>query len=337
MFTQGAQLVDTLLVDRVDVDRAREAGVRVAAESLDADISLLKAFSAREVGELKRAGRPVAVELVVAKGEDEEMVARAVELSADYIILQCPDWKIIPLENIIAETRGRSLLLTRVHSAEEAKVALQTLELGADGVVLKGSNLAELRKVASILKSVAPRVELAAVEVVGVTPIETGARVCVDTCDLMEPGEGILCGCQSNALFLVEAEVHRNQFVETRPFRVNAGAVSLYTLASLNRTSYLSELKAGEQILIVNREGQARRANVGRVKIEWRPMMLVEAKHDGTTMNSIVQNAETIRFVTENGSKSVTELKKGDEVLAHISHGGRHFGMLVQKEKVIER
>jgi 3-dehydroquinate synthase II len=337
LFRQGAQLVDTLLVDKVDVDRARETGVRVAAESTDADISLIKAFSVRELEELKRAKRPVAVALVIAKGEDEAVVARAVDLSADYIILQCLDWKIIPLENIIAETRGRSLLLTRVHSAEEAKVALQTLELGADGVVLKGSSLAELRKAVSVLKNAVSKLELASVEVVGVKPIETGARVCVDTCDLMEPGEGILCGCQSNGLFLVEAEVHRNQFVETRPFRVNAGAVLLYTLTSLNRTSYLSELKAGEQILIVNREGQVRLANVGRVKIEWRPMMLVEAKHDGTPMNSIVQNAETIRFVTEDGSKSVTELKKGDEVLAHISHGGRHFGMLVQKEKVIER
>jgi 3-dehydroquinate synthase II len=66
-------------------------------------------------------------------------------------------------------------------------------------------------------------------------------------------------------------------------------------------------------------------------------MMLVEAKHNGMAINSIVQNAETIRFVTEDGSKSVTELKKGDEVLVHISQGGRHFGMLVQKEKVIER
>ncbi len=329
--------MDTLLVDRGDVDRAREAGVQVAAESANADISLLKGFSARELEELKRAGRLVAVELEIVKGEDEAIVARAVDLAADYIILQCPDWKVIPLENIIAETRGRSLLLTRVHSAEEAKVALHTLELGADGIVLKGFNLGELRKAASILKNAVPRLELTAVEVVGVKPIEPGARVCIDTCDLMEVGEGILCGCQSNGLFLLEAEVHRNQFVETRPFRVNAGTVSLYTLMSLNKTRYLSELKAGEQILIVNREGQTRLVNVGRVKIEWRPLMLVEAKHNGMTINIIVQNAETIRFVTENSSKSVTELKEGDEVLAHISTGGRHFGIRVPKEKVIER
>jgi 3-dehydroquinate synthase II len=337
LFTKGAQLVDTLLVDRVDVDRAHEAGVPVAADSTDADISLLRAFDVRALEELKRTPRLVAVELVITKGEDEETVARAIDLSADYIILRCPDWKIIPLENTIAKTRGRSLLFTRVRSAEEAKVALQTLELGADGIVLKSSDLAELRKTASLLKNVVPRMKLASVEVVGVKPIETGARVCIDTCDLMEPGEGILCGCQSHGLFLVEAEVHRNQFVETRPFRVNAGTVALYTLTSLNRTRYLSELKAGEEILIVNRQGRTRPANVGRVKIEWRPMMLVEAKHNGMTMNTIVQNAETIRFVTEEGSKSVTELKKGDEVLAHISEGGRHFGMLVQKEKVIER
>ncbi len=111
----------------------------------------------------------------------------------------------------------------------------------------------------------------------------------------------------------------------------------MYTLSSSNKTRYLSELKAGDEILIVNREGKARSTNVARVKIEWRPMILIEAEHGGKRIKTIVQNAETIRFVTTEGSKSIAELKIGDKALAHIVEGGRHFGTLVKEEKVIER
>jgi len=76
---------------------------------------------------------------------------------------------------------------------------------------------------------------------------------------------------------------------------------------------------------------------VARVKIEWRPMVLVEAEYEGKRMKTIVQNAETIRLVTPEGSKSVAELETGDKVLAHVVEGGRHFGTLVKEETVIER
>jgi 3-dehydroquinate synthase II len=171
-----------------------------------------------------------------------------------------------------------------------------------------------------------------------VKQIGTGARVCVDTCDLMVPGEGILVGCQSAGFFLVEAEVHENPYVQARPFRVNAGSLSLYTLASLQNTRYLSELKAGDEVLIADREGNVRQTNVGRVKIEFRPLILVEAEVEDKKIKVILQNAETIRLVTVNGSKPVTELNAGDEVLAHLAaRGGRHFGVSVADETVIER
>ncbi len=77
---------------------------------------------------------------------------------------------------------------------------------------------------------------------------------------------------------------------------------------------------------------------MGRVKIEWRPMLLIEAEYEGRKIKTIVQNAETIRLVTREGSKSVAELKAGDEVLVYITEeGGRHFGTLVKEEMVIER
>jgi 3-dehydroquinate synthase II len=76
---------------------------------------------------------------------------------------------------------------------------------------------------------------------------------------------------------------------------------------------------------------------VGRVKIELRPLLLIEAEYEGKRIKTIVQNAETIRLVTKKGSTSVAELKTGDEVLAYVTEGGRHFGTLVKEETVIER
>ncbi|MCW4018742.1 MAG: 3-dehydroquinate synthase II [Candidatus Bathyarchaeota archaeon] len=276
---------------------------------------------------------------VVIKGKDSENLAvHAAELGVKYLVINCMDWRVIPLENLIAKTRGKSKLIAEVANAEDARVVLETLELGTDGVLLKTANADELLKTVVVAKPKAVKIEVATAKIAKTKPIGNGARVCVDTCDLMEAGEGLLVGSQSAGLFLVEAEVHENPYVASRPFRVNAGSLSMYTLGSLQNTRYLSELKAGDEVIIVNREGETRKANVGRVKIEIRPLMLVEAEVEGKTIKTILQNAETIRVVTPKGSTPVTELKVGDEVLVHLAaKGGRHFGVSVTDETVIER
>jgi len=279
----------------------------------------------------------VAVKVEIKGRADEELVVDAANSGVDYVIISCSDWKIIPLENLISKVHGRSKLLFVASSVNEAKVGLETLELGADGIVLKSRDLSEITQTSNLVKAVHSIIELSTAKVTGLKPLGSGARVCVDTCDLMEPGEGILVGCQSSGLFLVQAEVHESEYVDPRPFRVNAGPVSLYILTPGNKTKYLSELKAGDEVVILNREGRVRIANVGRVKIERRPLMLIEAEGQGRKLKTIVQNAETIRLVTKAGSKSVVEMKVGDEVLARIEHGGRHFGILVKEESILER
>ncbi|MEM2567453.1 MAG: 3-dehydroquinate synthase II [Candidatus Bathyarchaeia archaeon] len=333
----ASQTCDAIYVaDERRASDIRKKGVKVAAKGGECDVQVLEPLNAEELTKIKKAGKAVAVRMVVKSAEDEREAIKAANLSADYIIIHCLDWKVIPLENLIANARGKSKLLTEVSSLEEAKLALETLELGADGVVLKTSDPNELVKVAYLVKKQIPRVKLVPVKIVEVKQIGTGARVCVDTCDLMREGEGLLLGCQSACLFLVEAEVHENPFVQPRPFRVNAGPVSLYVMCSPEKTRYLSELKAGEELMIVDRNGNARFTNIGRVKIEWRPLLLIEAEHEGKRFKTITQNAETIRLVTEKGSTPVTTLKPGDEVLACILEGGRHFGTLVKEEMVVE-
>jgi 3-dehydroquinate synthase II len=304
----------------------------------EGDICVLNSLDEDKLIQLKREGKKVALRIGIRGKEDENTAVKAAELSTDYIVLNCLDWRVIPLENLIARTRGKGKLIAEVSNAEDARLVLETLELGTDGVLLKTSDPNELMRIAAIVKEHVPRIELAPARVTAVKQIGTGARVCVDTCDLMVPGEGILVGCQSAGFFLVEAEVHENPYVQARPFRVNAGSLSLYTLASLQNTRYLSELKAGDEVLIADREGNVRQTNVGRVKIEFRPLILVEAEVEDKKIKVILQNAETIRLVTVNGSKPVTELNAGDEVLAHLAaRGGRHFGVSVADETVIER
>ena len=174
-------------------------------------------------------------------------------------------------------------------------------------------------------------VDLSEVEVVSVDPVEMGDRVCVDACCLMNPGEGMLCGSYSNCLFLVQSESEANGYVATRPFRVNAGAVHMYCMVPGGGTRYLSEIAAGDPVLVCDRNGKTRNASVGRCKVEVRPLLIVTATDGKKTYNVVLQNAETIKVVTPKGAESVTKLKKGDKVLAHLATGGRHFGMKIEE------
>lgn len=279
-----------------------------------------------------------AVRICISDKETENLSVKAADLGARYLVISCANWKVIPLENLIARIKGKSKLIAEVDTAEDAKVAIETLELGTDGVLLKNSDPEEILKTVSIVKPDVLKLEMKTAKITSIKPISTGARVCVDTCDMMNLGEGMLVGSQSAGLFLVEAEVNENPYVASRPFRVNAGSLSMYTLSTLQTTRYLSELNAGDEVIIVTREGKTRKANVGRIKIEKRPLLLVEAQVEGKTIKTILQNAETIRVVTPSSSKPVTELSPNDEVIVYLAaKGGRHFGINVSDETVVEK
>ncbi|MDR2700291.1 MAG: 3-dehydroquinate synthase II [Nitrososphaerota archaeon] len=276
--------------------------------------------------------------ICISDKSTENLIVRAAEKGASYLLISTTNWRIIPLENLIARIKGKSKLIAEVTTAEEAKVALETLELGTDGVLLKFSQPEEMLKIVEIVKPETLKLEMVVAKVISTKPIGNGARVCVDTCDMMTQYEGVLVGSQSAGLFLVEAEVNENPYVASRPFRVNAGSLSMYTLGNLHTTRYLQEFKAGDEVVIVNREGKTRKANIGRIKIEIRPLVLVEAQVENKTIKTILQNAETIRVVTPKGSKPVTELKQDDKVIVHLAaKGGRHFGISVSNETVIEK
>ncbi len=156
---------------------------------------------------------------------------------------------------------------------------------------------------------------------------------------MLHKGEGLLIGNRANFLFLVHNESVGSSFTSPRPFRVNAGAVHCYTLAPDGTTNYLSEIETGSEVLVLDSKGMARRATVGRSKIERRPMLMIKAKTDDEVGGIIAQDAETIRLVKSNGHLvSVTHIKKGDSVLVYSKPAkGRHFGMEVSDEYILEK
>jgi 3-dehydroquinate synthase II len=153
----------------------------------------------------------------------------------------------------------------------------------------------------------------------------------------MNLGEGILVGNSSQALFLVHSESVENPFVNTRPFRVNAGPVHAYVRMPGGKTKYLSEMRAGDEILIVDFQGRTYPAVVGRAKVERRPLVLVEAEESNRPISVILQNAETIRLAQPDGKAlSLVDLKEGCEILVHREGTGRHFGVQIN-ETIVER
>ena len=278
-------------------------------------------------------GQPVSDDVMFSSIDTPEAQDKVLSMvgKKKTIIVETGDWTIIPLENMIAKFRSAGTTVMAVASKkEEAELYLTTMEKGVDGVVIQTDDPLQIGKFKNLLVTSEP-VELSEVEVVSVEPVEMGDRVCVDTCCLMNPGEGMLCGSYSNCLFLVQSESEANGYVATRPFRVNAGAVHMYCMVPGGGTRYLSEISAGDPVLVCDRNGKTRNASVGRCKVEVRPLLIVTATDGKKTYNVVLQNAETIKVVTPKGSESVTKLKKGDKVLAHLATGGRHFGMKIEE------
>ena len=274
------------------------------------------------------------VEFIDIAGKQDEDKASAAPVEK-IVVLRMLDWTIIPIENLLAR-RGANIMV-QVENSKQAKLMVEILEKGVDGVVLKTDDVNEIKRTAEIIQGVSEKIALVTATVTASKQLGMGDRACLDTCTQMVPGEGMLVGNTASGFFLVHSESIDNPYVASRPFRVNAGAVHAYTLTPGGKTRYLADLKAGDEVMVVNFEGTTQTAYLGRNKIEKRPMMLVEAEAQGRPISLVMQNAETIRLVSPDGKAvSVTTLKPGDKVLARIEKAGRHFGMQVD-ETLIER
>ncbi len=306
---------DAIMVPKNYTDKVKELGI-IQTIATDGNLKL---------------GQDV-VEYEIKSGKDEKEIVKLTKTKK--VIVRTTDWTIIPLENLIAQTNN---LYAEAKSASEAKDLLSILEKGVDGILVTTSDINEIKKIIREVQGSGETIPVVTAKILETRSIGMGDRVCVDTCTSMNVGEGMLIGNSSAAMFLVHSESLENPYVAPRPFRVNAGPVHAYIRVVDGKTKYLSDLKSGDEVLIVDFKGKTARAVVGRLKIEKRPLMLVEAEVEGNKISTILQNAETIRLTKPDGKPiSIVDLKKGDEVLVTIEKAGRHFGMKID-ETIVEK
>jgi 3-dehydroquinate synthase II len=276
-------------------------------------------------------GKDVVVKEIRKKQDEEEIFNLTLSKK---VVVRGGDWTIVPLENLLSKTRN---IFVEIQDPQEGRTALGILEKGVEGVVINNPDPDAVRHILLMLKGEKEKLELLTARVKHIEPLSSGDRVCVDTCSSMDLGEGMLVGNSSQALFLIHSENVENPFVNTRPFRVNAGPVHAYIRMADGQTKYLSEIRIGDRVLIVNFEGKSYPAVVGRAKVERRPLVLVEAEEKGQNISVILQNAETIRLIQPDGKAiSLIDLQEGSEVLVYREKGGRHFGVQID-ETIVER
>jgi 3-dehydroquinate synthase II len=327
--------LNDITIIKADPKFVQAKNFKTIFESPDADLVICKTIA--EIQKLKSVGKVAGFLKRVSNNDDIDEIGRASQASADFVIVEAEDWKIIPLENVIAKLhKSNTKVYTTIKNAEETRTMFSVLELGVDGVIFSTDNEKEIDELRNYLEAFVFPIKSA--KILDVRDVGTGERVCVDATSMLQVGEGMLIGSKSNFLFLIHNESVGSSFTSPRPFRVNAGAVYCYTVMPNGKTKYLSEIEAGSEVLIVKNNGSSRRVTVGRSKIETRPLRLIRADVEGETGTIILQNAETIRFIKSDSTLlPVTDARVGDEILCYIKPpSGRHFGMEV-KEFIVEK
>jgi 3-amino-4-hydroxybenzoic acid synthase len=240
----------------------------------------------------------------------------------------------IPLEIVLAAgSRRGAKIMTFVSNLAEANVVTSVLESGPDGVIMTPASVADIEPLGRLCGPKRGQLPLKEYSVTEISDAGTGDRVCVDTCSNFLPDEGLLVGAFGGGFLLCCSETHPLPYMPTRPFRVNAGAVSSYILSSPERTNYLSELRQGHTVTAVRVGGETRPVVVGRCKIETRPLLLVKVQSsDGEAASLLLQNDWHVRVLGRAGAvHNITELTVGTIVMGYSAARARHVGMPVDE------
>ena len=276
-------------------------------------------------------------------GQDE---ALSLIGAVPWILVRCNDWTMIPLENIVATASGSGTKVATVISREiDLNGAAFSLQLGVDAVLLppeEGNEplWAAAREMTPKINESTGTVEtprLVNASILSVESAGVGERVCVDLIERLSPGEGMAIGSSASSLCLVHGETIPSEYVPSRPFRVNAGAIHAYVLMADGSTRYLSELQSGDEVAVLSSNGSKRGAVIGRLKIERRPFIMLRFSTPMSEGQIMLQQAETVRLILTSGEAiSVTHIEEGTEILTLNEASMRHIGQSVPGE-VAER
>ena len=254
-----------------------------------------------------------------------------------WLLVRCSDWTMVPLENLVAASRGTGTrIAVSINKEIELDGAAFALGIGVDAVLVPEDLIHPASKVASRRgKTMEETIErspiMSQAEVLSVENAGFGERVCIDLTKRLEKGQGMAIGSTSHLLPIVHGETLSSEFVPERPFRVNAGAIHSYVLMADGSTKYLSELNSGEEVSIFSIDGNQEKATIGRLKIEPRPLLIVRFSDEEMEGQSVLQQAETVRLVTDKGEiVPITELGIGTKILVFSDSRLRHIGLALE-------
>lgn len=268
---------------------------------------------------------------------DRESLDKGIELikqPLDVFVIEFRDTTNIPLELVLAMTQDAPCkVLKKVRTLRDGAVSVLTMEIGADGLVLESNNVGEIVDLANeIRKNNTYTFDLKPAVVTDVRPVGMGTRVCIDTTSLLTQDEGMILGSTSNGGLMTCSETHFLPYMNLREFRVNAGGLHLYTWGPDEKAVYLSDLKAGDKIYVVNSKGETREVVVGRLKMESRPLLFIECEIEGVRINTFIQDDWHVRmFGSEGEICPSSEIKVGDKLLGYIDVPGRHLGVKINE------
>jgi 3-dehydroquinate synthase II len=322
------------------VDRARRRGFRrfVLDHALvfapEAGEEVLRR-DGREIRRTETDPNPVPI---VPVGDERELARVVREVAPGAVVaIEWSSDRVIPLENAVAARGRRFELWAYARTPAEVPGALGALEHGADQVIVEVHHPSDIDALEAVVEGPLPAgLDWALVPVGSVRSAGVGDRVIVDTTSLLTPAEGLLVGSAAAFLFHVASEAVGSKFSRPRPFRVNAGAAHSYVLMADGSTRYLSELGPGDAVLVTEPRGRARSVRVGRIKIERRPLNVIEGEDEGHRRTVFLQEAETVRLSTEAGRIATTDLRPGARAFGVRLPAARHLGHAVE-ETIEER
>lgn len=343
----------SLVVDEADIDNGRlQDWQRLGTLG---DIIVMREGGTLEEWSSDGIGNVIGEYWEVCGPEDVKMVedlAKGEAFEHDHhVVMDAKDWKVIPVENVIAafQKRDDMKLLIAVSDVEEAELMLSIMENGSDGLVFLpppgdgGGSM--VRNVAAFVeKRMNGSEDTRKYQIGRVTKVKQvglGDRACIDLAENLSPGQGLFLSSFARGFFLVHSECEETSYINSRPFRVNAGPVHSYIDLG-DKTGYVAEIKSGDEVTVFDQDGNSKRSVVGRVKLEKRPLVMIEAEgiDSGISYSIMLQNAETVKLVgpedaSTSGWKtlSVSEISEGDQVylFEYLESGARHTGILINE------
>ncbi|CAE7261062.1 aroB' [Symbiodinium microadriaticum] len=245
-------------------------------------------------------------------GTGGEVHKHALEImgNVDWVILQADS--LVPSDALLAASSRHgtrlAVVLSNEQHLEDFEPALPrtgALVVSDDTLLNKAmvKRMALNKSESPMLNTVCGGIFLPAAEELKLVTVESvevvsgeADRVYLDMISMLQFGEGALVGSTAKALCFIHADSGG------RAFRINAGPVHAYVALPDGRTKYLSDVEAGDQILMVDlgRGGggapASRSVNVGRCQVERRQVARIRLHFDGEHSQLFLEWIDTVRL-----------------------------------------